>query len=79
MSSNILRSGTSIAPAVIITFFLFIGMHWLVTSSTHDKLDDDDQISIDFSPVKVDEEVNQKQRRIPKNHLHLKSLHRLLK
>ncbi|VAW40820.1 putative TonB-dependent receptor [hydrothermal vent metagenome] len=64
--SNIIRSGTSIIPAVIITFFLFLGMYWLVTSSTHDKIDDDDQISIDFSPVKVDEEINQKQRRIPK-------------
>jgi len=66
MSSNILRSSTSIIPAVVITFFLFIGMHWLVNSSSHDKPGDDDQISIDFSPVKVDEEANQKQRRIPK-------------
>jgi len=64
--SNILRGGTSVLPAVVITFFLFIGMHWLVNMSNHEKPGDDDQTSIDFSPVKVDEEVNQKQRRIPK-------------
>ncbi len=64
--TNIFRGFTSAMPAVVITFFLFVGMHWLVNSSDHDKPGDDDQISIDFSPVKVDEDVNQKQRRIPK-------------
>ncbi|MBL4659439.1 MAG: energy transducer TonB [Alcanivoracaceae bacterium] len=64
--STILRSTTSAMPAVAITFFLFVGMHWLVNSSSHDKPGDDDQISIDFSPVKIDEDINQKQRRIPK-------------
>ena len=64
--SSIIRGGTSIIPAVVITFFLFIGMHWLVNMSNHEKPGDDDQISIDFSPVKIDEDINQKQRRIPK-------------
>ena len=64
--SSILRNSTSVIPAVIITFFLFLGMHWLVNSSKHEKPGDDDQISIDFSPVKIDEDINQKQRRIPK-------------
>lgn len=64
--SNIVRGSTSVIPAVVITFFLFIGMHWLVTSANHGDFSDKDQVSIDFSPVKVDDEVNQKQRRIPK-------------
>jgi protein TonB len=64
--NHLTRSATSIIPAVVITFFLFIGMHWLVNSSNHDKPGDDDQASIDFSPVKIDEDANKKQRRIPK-------------
>ena len=64
--SSFVRSSTSIIPSVVITFFLFIGMHFLVNSSKNAKPDDKDQISIDFSPVKLDDEVNQKQRRIPK-------------
>lgn len=64
--NNFTRSGISIIPSIIITFFLFIGMHFLVNSSKHANIRDNEQISIDFSPVKVDEETNQKQRRIPK-------------
>lgn len=64
--SNIARTGISVIPSVAITFFLFIGMYYLVNMSNHEKLEDDDGISIDFSPVKIDEEVNEKQRRIPK-------------
>lgn len=64
--SGIIRNGTSIVPAVVITFFLFIGMHWLVNMSNHDKPGDDDQVSIDFSPVKIDEDTNIKKRAIPK-------------
>ena len=64
--SSVFRNGVSIVPAVVITFFLFIGMHWLVNMSDHEKPGDDDNISIDFSPVKIDEELNQKERRIPK-------------
>ncbi len=64
--NNAIRTGTSIVPAAVITFFLFIGMYTLVNMSNHDKPNNDDQINIDFSPVKLDEEVNQKQRRIPK-------------
>jgi protein TonB len=64
--SNILRGSTSVVPAVVITFFLFLGMHWLVNSSKHDKPGDDDNISINFSPVKVDEDINTKKRAIPK-------------
>ncbi len=64
--SSIARGGISIIPAGIITFFLFIGMYWLVNLSNQEKSSDDDNISIDFSPVKIDEDVNQKQRRIPK-------------
>jgi protein TonB len=64
--SYLTRSSTSVIPAVVITFFLFIGMHWLVNSSNHDKPGDDDQISIDFSPVKIDEDITKKQRAIPK-------------
>lgn len=64
--SNFTRSGISIIPSVIITFFLFIGMHFLVNSSKRFTKVGDEQVSIDFSPVKVDEETNQKQRRIPK-------------
>ena len=64
--SSLIRGGSSILPAIAITFFLFIGMYWLVNMSNHDKPGDDDQISIDFSPIKIDEEINQKQRRIPK-------------
>ncbi len=56
--NHLTRSATSIIPAVVITFFLFIGMHWLVNSSNQDKPSDDDQTSIDFSPVKVDEDIN---------------------
>lgn len=64
--SNILRNLMSALPAVVITFFLFIGMYYLVNMANHNKPSDDDGISIDFGPVKVDEEINQKQRRIPK-------------
>lgn len=64
--SNIIRSGTAVIPAVGITFFLFIGMYYLVNMSNHEKPGDDDQISIDFSPVKVDEDANVKKRAIPK-------------
>ncbi len=64
--SSITRGGISVIPAGIITFFLFIGMYWLVNLSNHEKPNDDDNISIDFSPVKIDEDINQKQRRIPK-------------
>lgn len=64
--SNIFRNGISVIPAIVITFFLFIGMHYLVNMSNHSKPSDDDGISIDFGPVKVDEEINQKKRRIPK-------------
>ncbi len=64
--SSITRGGISVIPAAIITFFLFIGMYWLVNLSNHEKPNDDDNISIDFSPVKIDEDINQKQRRIPK-------------
>lgn len=64
--NHLTRSTTSIIPAVVITFFLFIGMHWLVSTANNDKPNDDDLSSIDFSPVKVDEDVNRKQRRIPK-------------
>ncbi len=66
MSNNILRTGTSIIPAVAITFFLFIGMYYLVNLSNNNKPGDDEGISIDFRPVKIDEDVNQKQRRVPK-------------
>ncbi len=64
--NNLFRNGVSILPAVAITFSLFLGMYYLVNMSNHGKPDDDDGTSIEFSPVKVDEEVNQKQRRIPK-------------
>ncbi|MCF6288156.1 MAG: energy transducer TonB [Proteobacteria bacterium] len=64
--SDILRTFISALPSVAITFFLFIGMYYLVNMSNHDKPSDDDQIFIDFSPVKIDEEINQKKRRIPK-------------
>jgi protein TonB len=64
--NHLVRSTTSVIPAVVITFFLFIGMYWLVNSSNHDKPGADDQTSIDFGPVELDEEINQKQRRIPK-------------
>lgn len=64
--SNLLRNFISVLPAVVITFFLFIGMYYLVNMSNHDKPEDDDGTSIDFSPVKVDEDVNTKKRAIPK-------------
>jgi len=64
--NHLTRSTTSVIPAVVITFFLFIGMHWLVSTANNDKPSDDEQTSIDFSPVKLDEEANRKQRRIPK-------------
>lgn len=64
--SNILRNLMSALPAVVITFFLFIGMYYLVNMANHNKPSDDDGISIDFGPVKIDEEINQKKRRIPK-------------
>lgn len=64
--SNLVRNGTSVIPAVVITFFLFLGMHWLVNSSDHGKPADDDAISINFSPVKIDEDVNTRKRAIPK-------------
>ena len=63
--SNVVRSSTSVIPAVVITFFLFLGMHWLVTNNKHKKSDDDDNISIDFSPIKVDESIKDRDRRIP--------------
>ncbi len=64
--NSLFRNGISVIPAVVITFFLFIGMHYLVNMSNHGKPEDDEGTSIDFSPVKLDEEINQKQRRIPK-------------
>jgi len=64
--SNLLRNLISVLPAVVITFFLFIGMYYLVNMSNHNKPGDDDGLSIDFSPVKVDEDVNTKKRAIPK-------------
>jgi len=64
--SNILRSTTSVFPAVAITFFLFLGMYYLVNNPNQNRAGDDDQSSIDFSPVKVDEEVNRTKRAIPK-------------
>ena len=65
--NNLIRNGISVLPAIVITFFLFIGMHYLVNMGNHNKPgDDDDGTSIDFSPVKLDEDINQKQRRIPK-------------
>lgn len=64
--NSLFRNGISVIPAVVITFFLFIGMYYLVNMSNQNKPDDDEGTSIDFSPVKVDEEINQKQRRIPK-------------
>jgi len=63
--SNLVRSSTSVIPAVVITFFLFIGMHWLVTNNKHKKSSDDESISIDFSPIKVDENIKNRDRRIP--------------
>lgn len=63
--SNLLRSSTSVIPAVVITFFLFIGMHWLVTNNSHKKSGDDDDLSIDFAPIKVDETIQNRDRRIP--------------
>jgi len=64
--NNLARNGISILPSIVITFFLFIGMHWLVNSSNHDKPGDDENISIDFSPVKIDEDTNIKKRALPK-------------
>ncbi len=63
--SNVVRSSTSVIPAVVITFFLFLGMHWLVSNNNHKKSGDDDTISIDFSPIKVDENIKNRDRRIP--------------
>jgi len=64
--SNLTRNSVSVIPAVVITFFLFVGMHWLVNSSDHGKPGDDDTISINFAPVKIDEDVNTRKRAIPK-------------
>jgi protein TonB len=64
--SNLLRAVISAIPSVIITLFLFLGMWWLVLSGIRDKPSDDENISIDFSPVKIDEQTNTKTRAIPK-------------
>lgn len=64
--SNLARRGTSIIPAVVITLLLFLGMWWLVVGGSGDRPKDIDDISIDFAPVEVDEQVNQKKRAIPK-------------
>lgn len=64
--NNLFRNAISVLPAIVITFFLFIGMHYLVNMGNNNKPGDDEGTSIDFSPVKLDEEINQKQRRIPK-------------
>lgn len=64
--SYISRTTTSVAPSVVITFFLFLGMHWLVNIAGQNNRDNGDQVSIDFSPVKVDEDINTRKRAIPK-------------
>ena len=52
--------------AAVITVVLYLVMHTLVSQAADDNRSGDDLPSIDFTKVKLDEEVRQRSRRIPK-------------
>ncbi len=52
--------------AALITVVLYLVMHTLVSQAADDARSDDDLPAIDFTKVKLDEEVRQRSRRIPK-------------
>ena len=55
--NNFIRSSSAIIPATIITFFLFLGMYSLVIHNKHNRSTNDENISINFTPMKIDEKL----------------------
>ena len=64
--NNFIRSSSAIIPATVITFFLFLGMYWLVNNNNHNRSTSDENISINFTPMKIDDEIQDKSRTKPK-------------
>ncbi len=64
--NNLFRSTSAIIPSAAITFFLFLGMYWLVSNNNQNRISTDDNFSIDFTPLKIDEKINTTRRQQPK-------------
>lgn len=64
--NNFIRSSSAIIPSAMITFFLFLGMYWLVSNNNQNHIASDDNMTIDFTPMKIDEQLHNIERIKPK-------------